>query len=266
VNRPPGRTLYKASGEEDPFGAKAWPASYLAAQRLLAEGLQGHSVLELGCGAGLVSIVARLGGARLVLATDRAQPNVDRTMQSAELNGVSVCGELFDVQTPLPLPSRSSPWCGHLRAPARVAACAAELPEVFDFVVFSDVLYWPKEAAAFGRRAAEAYAAGSTVVVVDPGRRREDFLAALRDGLERRGVDPLPDLTPAPTSCPGHVQECFSKEVQTASSLFCTAPFELVLRPPAAFGRSPEPHLRSAESGMKGPSRSMCPTTFELVD
>lgn len=236
---------YKSAGEEDPFGSKVWPTAYLAAQRLLSEGVCGRSVLELGCGTGLVSIAAALGGAQCVLATDCSQANVDRALRSARLNGVELCGEVFDVTSSCPLPSRD-----FAQSPA---ACGLQLPSIFDFVVFSDVLYWPKVAAAFGRRAGEAYAAGSTVIAVDPGRRRDDFLAAVRDELKRQGVGPWPDLEPRAVVCPGHVRDWVSAEVQTASSLFCDSPFELVLQGPRPGTR----WLRSAH---------LAPAHFELVD
>mmetsp|Transcript_108119 Transcript_108119/g.316109 ORF Transcript_108119/g.316109 Transcript_108119/m.316109 type:complete len:417 (+) Transcript_108119:78-1328(+) len=217
---------YSSAGEADPFGAKAWPAAYLAAQRLLTEGVQGRSVLELGCGTGLVSIAALLGGAKAVLATDRAWPNVERALASARINGQQLHGAVFDVTLAEPLPTCQSGVGGSLHAPSRTDA----LPEHFDYVIFSDVLYWPREAAAFGRRAAEAFAAGSTVIVADPGRRRDDFLAALRGELVQLGVDPLPAMEPTATQYPHHVYEWVSAEVRTASSLFCHEPFELVLR------------------------------------
>lgn len=244
---------YMTAGEEDPFGSKAWPAAYLCAQRLLAEGVRGRTVLELGCGTGLISNAALLGGASLVLATDRSGPNVDLAMRSARLNGTELSGELFDVTLPYALPSRSSPVCGNLRTPAYTAQCADKLPEVFDFLVFSDVLYWPKEAIAFGRRAAQAFAAGSTVIIADPGRRRDDFLGALREELGKLGVEPLPKLELVPVKCPEHINEWVSAEVRTASELFCKEPFELVLRQPSR----PRHPL---------PKQLPRPTTFEVVD
>jgi len=226
--------IYKTVGEEDPFGAKAWPTAYIVATRLLSEGVTGRSVLELGCGTGLVSIAALSGGAAFVLATDRAQPNIDNAKASARLNGVELHAELFDVLLPCPLPSSSSQVCGSLRNASYTPECASMLPAFFDFLVFSDVLYWPKEAAAFGRRAAQAYAAGSTVLVADPGRRRDDFLSALRDELILLRVEPLPVLELKPAIVPAHVYEFVSEEVRTASKLFCGEPFELILRPPSS--------------------------------
>lgn len=202
---------FQKQGENDPFGSKAWPSAYLVAERLLPE-VCGRSVLELGCGTGLVSIAAQVGGAKSVLATDRARQNLDCAQKSAKLNGIELDVEVFDVTSDLPLP------CKKFKA--------------FDFVVFSDVLYWPAEAKAFARRAAEAYCAGSTVIVADPGRRREDFLCTLQMELESH-MDPesVPRILPQPTKFPDHVFDWVSKEVQTASSLFCQEPFILTLRP-----------------------------------
>lgn len=255
---------YREVGEEDPFGAKAWPASYLAAQRLLAEGLSGCSVLELGCGTGLISIAALVGGASFVLATDRAGPNCERSRASARLNGVDLCAELFDVTLPQPLPSRHSPACGNLRSPTYEPKRAADFPDVWDFVVFSDVLYWPKEAKAFGRRAAEAYASGSTVVVADPGRRKADFLEALQGELIRLGVEPLPSIDLVSATVPQHVFEWVSSEVKTASQMFCDQPFELVLRPPCRTKQAFE--ISSSAVGAGSSLGPVTPTYFEAVD
>src|SRR3954451_8642651 len=52
-----------------PYWAEMWPSSIALARTVAARGLGGRRVVELGCGLGLPSIVAALGGAR-VLATD----------------------------------------------------------------------------------------------------------------------------------------------------------------------------------------------------
>eukprot|EP00434_Breviolum_minutum_P026997 symbB.v1.2.023872.t1/scaffold2219.1/size85424/2 len=209
--------FFEENGHKDPFGCKAWPSAYLVAERLLGENLKGSSVLELGCGTGLVSIAAKLGGASQVLATDQARLNLDLAQRSAALNEVDLDVEVFDVTSEAPLPRYGS--------------------MAFDYVVFSDVLYWPAEAIAFAKRAAEAFGAGSTVIMADPGRRREDFLGTLRVELEQRVVDPasVPRVAPEPTTFPEHVFDWVSSEVKTASSLFCQEPFILTLRPKTSF-------------------------------
>eukprot|EP00927_Polykrikos_kofoidii_P078836 TRINITY_DN75633_c0_g1_i1.p1 TRINITY_DN75633_c0_g1~~TRINITY_DN75633_c0_g1_i1.p1 ORF type:complete len:386 (+),score=47.81 TRINITY_DN75633_c0_g1_i1:138-1295(+) len=212
----------KAVGEEDPFGVKVWPMAYVCARRLIDFGVMGKTVLELGCGTGLVSIAAALGGASFVFATDRCRGNVLRAAASARMNGIHIHTEVFDVTDftmPLPRP----------RIQSADGVCHATA--VFDYLVFSDVLYWPKEAAAFGRRAAEAYAAGTTVIVADPGRRSDDFFAGMRAELDRLDVEPRPPLDTHQAYCPEHVYDWVSPEVKVASSLFCRPPFELMLQP-----------------------------------
>lgn len=236
---------YSSIGEKDPFGSKVWPASYVAASRLLEQGVVGCTVLELGCGTGLVSIAALLGGARMALATDLVLQNVERAQTSASLNGVNLFGEVFDVTSGEPLPSPTT-------------SCK-DPSKYFDFVVFSDVLYWEVEAAAFGRRAAEAYSQGSTVVVADPGRRREEFQRSFCEELSRRLQKDvhLPNLIFQKTEIPEHVYEWVSAEVRTASMLFCKDPFELVLRPPL-----PAEQIASCKRQEKVHSK----LHFEIVD
>eukprot|EP00413_Alexandrium_margalefii_P005330 CAMPEP_0204520890 /NCGR_PEP_ID=MMETSP0661-20131031/5498_1 /ASSEMBLY_ACC=CAM_ASM_000606 /TAXON_ID=109239 /ORGANISM="Alexandrium margalefi, Strain AMGDE01CS-322" /LENGTH=354 /DNA_ID=CAMNT_0051526463 /DNA_START=6 /DNA_END=1070 /DNA_ORIENTATION=- len=225
---------YAVMGEEEAFGAKVWPMAYVAAARLAEEGVQGRTVLELGCGTGLVSLAARLHGAAFVLATDRSRRNLDLAKASARLNGVELEAELFDVSLQQPLPSAASPLCGNHREAAYSAPCAGELPPRFDFVVLSDALYWPEDTVAFARRVAEAHVSGSTVIVADGGRQRGTFLGSLRKELADLGVHPLPELALRPVRCPAHVYEWLCSEVRTASSsLFCEKPFEMVLRPRA---------------------------------
>lgn len=262
--------LCHSLGEEDPFGAKAWPAAYLVARRLLQMNIRGCTVLELGCGTGLVSVAAAIAGARFVLATDRSVTSVRRAVASAALNGHQIYGEVFDVMLPQPLPSRGFPRCGNQRTQTYKPCCAEELPDFFDVVVFSDVLYWNREAVAFGRRAAEAYAAGSTVVVADPGRRRDDFLEALTQELTHLGVEPLPVLQPMPANVPEAVNAWISAEVRTASSLFCAAPFELVLQPPRQQPPGDSVGAEVVRDLGSGPSIFQLPRLplefFELVD
>ncbi len=52
---------------QNPYGGRLWPSALAISEFLVAQGnLDGYDVLELGCGAGLVSIVAAESGARVV--------------------------------------------------------------------------------------------------------------------------------------------------------------------------------------------------------
>jgi predicted nicotinamide N-methyase len=55
--------------ERLPYWAELWPSSRVLAEHLATLNLAGRRVLELGCGLGIPSLVARYGGAH-VLATD----------------------------------------------------------------------------------------------------------------------------------------------------------------------------------------------------
>lgn len=91
--------VFYQSGEEDSTGARIWPLAYTCASEILRLGVVGRSVLELGCGCGLVSVVARHAGAEIVLATDRNLPNLQLVSASMELADVPgrFAAELFDV-------------------------------------------------------------------------------------------------------------------------------------------------------------------------
>jgi predicted nicotinamide N-methyase len=82
-------------------------------------------VLELGCGLGVPSVAAALGGAE-VLATDWAPEALEVTRRNAELNGVAVETVLAD-------------W-------AQPEALLARAP--FELVLCSDVLYEPRNVDA----------------------------------------------------------------------------------------------------------------------
>ena len=63
------------SAVDDPYGVVLWPAAQVVASALASIDLAGKSVVELGCGTGLVSLTAAACGATSVLATDyRVEP------------------------------------------------------------------------------------------------------------------------------------------------------------------------------------------------
>jgi predicted nicotinamide N-methyase len=142
--------------ERLPYWAELWPSSRILGEVLLGLSPKRRSVLELGCGSGLVSVCAAAAGFSVVVsdyyedACRFARVNVHRN------SGVAPGGLLLD-------------W-RHL----------PEAPERFDMVLAADVLYERPYGVLVARAVAATLAAGGTALVADPGRvGRSDFLAAL---------------------------------------------------------------------------------------
>jgi predicted nicotinamide N-methyase len=91
-----------------PYWAELWPSGLALAHVLRRRDLEGLRVLELGCGLGLPSIVAALGGAR-VLATDWSPEALEVAAANAERNGADVETALVSWAGPKPL-VRAAPW------------------------------------------------------------------------------------------------------------------------------------------------------------
>ena len=108
-----------------PYWAELWASGVALAAAVADRDLRGLSVLELGCGLGLPSIVAALGGAN-VLAVDWAQEALDVTRENAERNGATVETLRADWSKPEPLLERAP----------------------FDLVLCADVLYEPRNVDA----------------------------------------------------------------------------------------------------------------------
>jgi predicted nicotinamide N-methyase len=72
-----------------PYWAELWPSALALAREVARLDLDGKRVLELGCGLGLPSIVAALGGAH-VLATDWSPDAVGVAARNAERNGAEL--------------------------------------------------------------------------------------------------------------------------------------------------------------------------------
>ncbi len=142
--------------ERLPYWADIWPSARVLAARLLGENGAGRSLIELGCGAGLVSAAAAAAGFDVV-----ASDYYEDALRFARLNvtrnaGRQIATRLLDWRS---LPSES------IR---------------YDVVVASDVLYerpyGPLVAAALDR----LLAANGFALIADPGRvGREDFLRSL---------------------------------------------------------------------------------------
>ena len=101
-----------------PYWAELWASGVRLAAAVADRDVSGLTVLELGCGLGVPSVAAALGGAK-VLAVDWAQEALDVTQQNAERNGATVETLRADWSKPEPLLARGP----------------------FDLVLCADVLY-----------------------------------------------------------------------------------------------------------------------------
>jgi predicted nicotinamide N-methyase len=72
-----------------PYWAELWPSAVALAREVARLDVDGLRVLELGCGLGLPSIVAALGGAH-VLATDWSPDALEVAARNADRNGAEL--------------------------------------------------------------------------------------------------------------------------------------------------------------------------------
>lgn len=160
----------------DPLASTFWPAAVPLA-RLLSQlpGIRGARFVEVGCGCGLCTLSAASAGAS-VIGTD-VEPLSLRLLEAAAAEqGLAVRTAEFDAMSP-----------------------QDELPAA-DIYCVSDCFVTKPLATALAARTAAALAAGSTVLVVDPGRStRDDFLSELRArGVAQEAVfRPLAELEDA---------------------------------------------------------------------
>jgi predicted nicotinamide N-methyase len=91
-----------------PYWAELWPSGLDLARVVRRRDLQGLRVLELGCGLGVPSIVAALGGA-WVLATDWSPEALEVAAANAARNGADVETELVS-WTDADRLAGSEPW------------------------------------------------------------------------------------------------------------------------------------------------------------
>ena len=81
----------------DPYGAVLWPASTTISRYLIEKRIvENKSVMELGCGTGLISIACSLAGARRILATDYGK-NARRAalLQAIDVTLIRVTHQFF---------------------------------------------------------------------------------------------------------------------------------------------------------------------------
>ncbi len=132
--------------ERLPYWADLWPSALILAEDLAARDGRGKSVLELGCGIGLVALAAADAGFA-VTATDYYDDALAFTSVNVARNGRS------------PLSVRMIDW----------RALPDDLGR-FDMVVASDVLYEPRYPGLVASVLAQTLAPAGTGLIADPGR------------------------------------------------------------------------------------------------
>jgi predicted nicotinamide N-methyase len=149
-----------------PYWAELWPSARVLAAQVAARALRGARTLELGCGLGLPSIAAALGGGR-VLATDWSPDAVEAAAHNARRNGVDIEVAVVPWQRPQEIVERA-PW---------------------DFVIGADLLYERRNAGQLLELLPKLVDQRGEVWIADPGRRAaEEFVAGLAGGWVRREV------------------------------------------------------------------------------
>ena len=138
---------FDADEEYPPYWAELWPSSVALARAVTAAKPAGARVLELGCGLGLPSIAAALGGAH-VLATDRSPDALGFTTYNAGLNDVAVEVEVCSWAQPESVLARA-PW---------------------DLVLAADVLYLHRGLADLDDLLPRLVDGTGEVWLADPGR------------------------------------------------------------------------------------------------
>lgn len=78
------------------FGTGSHPTTHLCLEWLAGNLQGGETVLDYGCGSGILSIAARLLGAGITWAVDIDEQAVTATRQNAAVNGVAVSASLPD--------------------------------------------------------------------------------------------------------------------------------------------------------------------------
>ena len=137
-----------------PYWAEVWPSALVLADVVAGLPVRGTSVLELGCGLALPSLVAALRGGR-VLATDWSPDAVALAARNGERNGAHVATAVRSWRDPEGF--RDGPW---------------------DLVLASDVLYERRDVAPLLEVLPRLVDDGD-VLLADPGRpAAAAFLAA----------------------------------------------------------------------------------------
>jgi predicted nicotinamide N-methyase len=154
-----------------PYWAELWPSGLALARTVAELPLAGRSVLELGCGLGLPSLVASLAGAD-VLATDWAPEALELLRRNARRNDAALSAAFADWRDATALTGRR-----------------------FDLVLAADVLYEARNAAPLLAALSRMVAEDGRALVADPGRRHaQSFLDAAEREAWRVTTDSEPLL------------------------------------------------------------------------
>jgi predicted nicotinamide N-methyase len=145
-----------------------WPSATHLAELLARLPLRDRTLLELGCGLALPSLVAASVGARVV-STDQ-HPDTERfLLENQGRNQVRVRYARFD-------------WAGEV---------PLDLGPMFDHVVASDVLYTREMPEVLADAFVRFLAPGATGWLTDPGR---PWLQEFADALRARGLEVSVDV------------------------------------------------------------------------
>jgi predicted nicotinamide N-methyase len=166
----------RAFAEEDeflPYWAELWPSALALARALDGRALHGARVVELGCGLGLPSIVAALGGAR-VTATDWSADAVGFAAGNAAHNDVRIDTAVVAWDRPQSL-LREGRW---------------------PLVIGSDLLYEARNVPLLLDLLPQLVELHGQIWISDPG--REPCAAFLEQARERFTVASRPDPVAGP--------------------------------------------------------------------
>ncbi len=129
-----------------PLFGVVWPAGLALAEEMSRFPVAGKSILELGCGIGLSSLVLAHRGANIT-ACDYHPLAGEFLQHNAELNGLG------------PIPFHTAPWTGPNPRLGR-----------YDLIIGSDLLYERDHAALLAGFIEHHAGAAAQVLIADPGR------------------------------------------------------------------------------------------------
>jgi predicted nicotinamide N-methyase len=132
--------------ERLPYWADIWPSARVLAERVAGMQADGRRFLELGCGAGLVSVAAAMAGFDVT-----SSDYYDDALRFTALNVLVNTGVLIE--------TRAADW---RRFPHDMGR--------FDIVVASDVLYEKEHAALIASALDRTMTGRATAIIADPGR------------------------------------------------------------------------------------------------